>query len=257
MDQRTSGRLLTGAIIGPFTKLCPFELKQILVAGGVATAYHMKPDNSDADTSGATFQVYDRIGDKYGYGRDAVSGFGGHGMRGVAFYDPGVPLWEAVWLPTLFRFELISGLSPGGNALGDILVAGSGGGLNLGPEITVYDSGQLAFSGRAHGSGVVGSRGHCVWMADTQHFEILDIWTQSRRCNALLAAAMAYTDTTATVNNVIPIDGGWSPVANSATAITVANTMGWKADNAAKCKIEWNTSAAQWELYQVACPASP
>jgi hypothetical protein len=161
--------------------------------------------------------------------------------------------WEILAQPLgLCRFELLSGLSPGGSALATLL-SYSGGSYQAGVEITVYDALQATLSGRAKSDTLVGSRGYAVYMPDSSHWEILQMWDQAKRCNARVAGAMAKTDLTHFVNNVVPTDSGWSPVSSPSQTISVANTMGWESDDGSECKIEWNTSAAQWELYQARC----
>lgn len=76
------------------------------------------------------------------------------------------------------------------------------------------------------------------------------------RCNATMAAAMAEVDATGTVNNVVPCDGGQSPVSGSSDTLTVANGMDRAADSGGLAKIEWNPALSQWEFYDLECPAA-
>ena len=81
-------------------------------------------------------------------------------------------------------------------------------------------------------------------------------WTGSKgnRCRALIKTAMTSGDTTHTVDNVTPLNGS-SPVDLSTDELTVYNIHTWDADDNAICKIEWNETLEQWEIYQVDCPA--
>ena len=80
--------------------IIPFELKTDLTSGSYATAYPMKADESDADTSANTFTVYDEPeGDRRGLGRDTTGTSGGaHGVRGHAVYDSGSGHWQIISL---------------------------------------------------------------------------------------------------------------------------------------------------------------
>ena len=83
-----------------FSPIVAFELKADLSPGSSATAYPMLADQSDADTSAATFYVYDEPeGDRRGLGRDTTGTSGGaHGVRGHASYDSGSGHWQIISL---------------------------------------------------------------------------------------------------------------------------------------------------------------
>jgi len=75
---------------------------------------------------------------------------------------------------------------------------------------------------------------------------------KATRCRGLLKGDLETTDATATVDNVIGLDGV-SPTTSAAATVTVQNTHGWNGDDNATCRFEWNEEDEQWELYQVTC----
>lgn len=97
----------------------------------------------------------------------------------------------------------------------------------------------------------------CLGVIDSEAKLMLVVPSPPRnatRCNALLSAAYTSGDPTATVNNVVPLDGA-SPVESSSDELTVTVIFsGWgDADEDSNCKIEWNATDERWEMYQMDC----
>lgn len=81
-------------------------------------------------------------------------------------------------------------------------------------------------------------------------YRIGDIQERARRCKAQLTANLAMGDGTGTVavDNVVPFDGGQSPVTSSSKTLTVLNRPRSNALDNAPCDIVWDDKAAQWVL---------
>jgi hypothetical protein len=77
---------------------------------------------------------------------------------------------------------------------------------------------------------------------------------KATRCRGLLKGALASSTATATVDNVVGLDGV-SPTGSASATVAVQNTHRWEGDDDATCRFEWNNENQQWELYQVDCPA--
>ena len=75
--------------------------------------------------------------------------------------------------------------------------------------------------------------------------------SSSQRCTALLAGAMAATNSTRTVDHVVPIDDSASPVSSDTDTLTVYNTLRDAGPDNAVCRIEYNRATSQWEFYRV------
>ena len=164
--------------------------------------------------------------------------------------------WEILAEPwRVWRFELQDALIPGGSATANLLecLDGSHYTVNEQVQITVWDALQGTFWGRARDDNGPGSQGYALYLADSNRWEILKLYDRARRANATVAAAMTADASEGMVDNVVPIDGGWSPVATTADTLVVANTMGWAAASGAVCKIEFNAAGGQWEFVNVAC----
>jgi hypothetical protein len=96
---KTSGQWL---VQQPFEDIQPIELKDDLAPGGSATAYLMKPDESDANTDShlGTIAVYDTPeGNRRALGRDTLTN--SHGARGKAKYNHSTQQWEILSLQTI------------------------------------------------------------------------------------------------------------------------------------------------------------
>jgi hypothetical protein len=82
--------------------------------------------------------------------------------------------------------------------------------------------------------------------------------TGSTRCKAMTVGAVAKTDTTFTVDNVLPLDGP-SPVTSSGDTLTVDNWPYFEANDNTHVRIEWdqnlNSGAGGWSLYMGPCMA--
>jgi len=158
------------------------------------------------------------------------------------------------------RFELKDSLTPGGSAEAYMLVwDGSSdyerhqvNGSYL--TFTVYDT---AGDKRARGkddvaSGEDGARGWCVHPHDVDRWEIGEIHQQAKRCSAALTAD-AGPGASATVDTVVPLDGGMNPVndSTSATITSCAMPAAARALDNAPCVIEWDENGDAWKIVQV------
>ena len=83
-------------------------------------------------------------------------------------------------------------------------------------------------------------------------------------CTATLKGALAATDATATVDNVVPMGGGRSPLADPedmAEELTVTNplnpsdTGGFAGADNTVCKILWDFVADSGDMFDAPCPA--
>ncbi len=100
---------------------------------------------------------------------------------------------------------------------------------------------------------VVGAYGYAKWMPDSSRWEIIEKQACARSCEATLVGALEETDDSISVDNVVPIDGGFSPVFQSTDTLTVQNRYSWEGDDGGNAEIYWNGSV--WKFRQVECPA--
>ena len=70
------------------------------------------------------------------------------------------------------------------------------------------------------------------------------------RYEGQMQGALATSDSTKTVDNLVPIDG-----LGGLSSVTAYNRHGWESDDNAVVRIEWNQNQSRWEIYQVTCPA--
>ena len=84
----------------------------------------------------------------------------------------------------------------------------------------------------------------------------------AKRCQASLAAALVSTGASVSVDGVIPIDGGQSPVASSSGTLTAYNRLntsssgGYEGVDNETCWIEWDEYNDKWWIYDMACKES-
>jgi len=74
------------------------------------------------------------------------------------------------------------------------------------------------------------------------------------RLRGKLIGSLGSTDATATVDNLIPLDGHY-PIDSPSTSVTAQNIHAWEADSGADVVVQWNDFDSQWEMVQVTCPA--
>jgi hypothetical protein len=87
---------------------------------------------------------------------------------------------------------------------------------------------------------------------------IVEIQQRARRCKGTLAGALAKTDASVSVDNIVPTDGGQDPDPDN-EGLTVYNrrnlsgTGGYEGVDNEVVYFEWNADAEQWEIYDMAC----
>ena len=86
-------------------------------------------------------------------------------------------------------------------------------------------------AGSGSGSGQHGARGKAKYNHSTHQWEIVSLQVQAKLCSAQTTAAVYPGDATFTVNTVVPLDDGQSPVKDSSQTLTVANLPDWGCRN--------------------------
>lgn len=76
---------------------------------------------------------------------------------------------------------------------------------------------------------------------------IVDIQQQAKRCSAILAAD-AGPGVSVNVDNVVPLDGGMSPVNSSSDTLSAAMPPAARALDNAVCVIEWDETTDTWKI---------
>ena len=87
----------------------------------------------------------------------------------------------------------------------------------------------------------VGSLGGKLYVTNPQHGFL--------RCRAQIATTSS-TGSTFPVDNIVALEGS-SPTTSSSDTVTAENTHDWDVSDNEGCRIEWNQSSKNWEIYAI------
>jgi hypothetical protein len=226
----------------------PGELKTDLAPGGNATAYQMKSDGSDADTTAATVTVYDATGGNRGVGRDNMTT--PPGSRLTMRYNSQTAHWEIISLHQ--QAKLL-----GGTLSADMEESDSNKNID-GP--TILDGGVLDTSTTITGYNTTSFAGReddpCVafWNEATDHWEFLraGVPGQLRWFKGVLPGALAATNASIAGVTLHAIDGGPDP-SGTVTVYNPKTTKGFAGPSGGVCRVFYSTENSHYEFIDVEC----
>ena len=152
----------------------------------------------------------------------------------------------------LTPFELKDDITPGGTAIDAYpMLADLSDADDEADTFEVNDGilGDCRALGRDTKSASNGARGFYTMATDGSK-QIVSIQRQAKRCSAILAAD-AGPGATVNVDNVVPLDGGQSPVSESSTTLSCTMPPAGRALDNAVCVIEWDETTDAWKIRPV------